>query len=240
MRALSVGPSAATSKRWLSSAEFVVETAATGAEALDLARHYEFDVVVLDLDLAGMNGYEVLHLMRNSRLNVPVLAVSALSLVDAKVRALQLGADDYLTKPFDPTEGLARVQAIIRRSKGFSASVVEVGPLRLDLSAREVAVSGQPVSLTAKEYAIVELLALRKGTTIRKERFLNHLYGGIDEPEIKIIDVFVCKIRRKLADAGCGNLIHTAWGQGYTLREPTEIPLAVPESGWTQVERLAA
>ena len=138
-----------------------------------------------------------------------------------KVKGLGIGADDYLTKPFHKSELIARIQAIIRRSKGHSQSVISAGRLSVNLDTRTVEIDGQPVHLTGKEYAILELLALRKGTTLTKEMFLNHLYGGIDEPELKIIDVFVCKLRKKLSAATNGeNYIETVWGRGYVLREP--------------------
>jgi two-component system cell cycle response regulator CtrA len=109
---------------------------------------------------------------------------------------------------------------VVRRSKGFAQSMLRVGPLELNLDTREVTVGGKPLRLTGKEYAILELLVLRKGMVLTKEAFLNHLYGGMDEPEMKIIDVFVCKLRKKLAVAGAGTLIGTVWGRGYVIRPP--------------------
>ncbi len=131
-----------------------------------------------------------------------------------------MGADDYITKPFDQQELVARIQAIVRRAKGFSQPTLSVGPLTLNLGSREVLVDGRAVHLTGKEYAVLELLTLRKGVVLTKEAFLNHLYGGMDEPEVKIIDVFICKLRKKLASAGAAELIGTVWGRGYVLREP--------------------
>ncbi|MBN9562974.1 MAG: response regulator transcription factor [Alphaproteobacteria bacterium] len=206
----------------LKSGGAVVDQADTGEEALELVRHYDYDVVILDLMLPDMEGYEVVRRMRAARIETPVLIVSGLSRPQAKVKGLGMGADDFITKPFDKAELLARMQAVVRRSKGFSQPTLRVGSLVLNLDSRDVTVEGQPVHLTGKEYAILELLVLRKGMVLTKEAFLNHLYGGMDEPEMKIIDVFVCKLRKKLAQAGGENLIGTVWGRGYMIREPNE------------------
>jgi two-component system cell cycle response regulator CtrA len=153
----------------------------------------------------------------------PILILSGLSELDHKIKGLGFGADDFLTKPFDRRELIARIQAIVRRSKGHSESTIRTGKLVVNLDARVVTVDDNPLHLTAKEYGIIELLSLRKGTTLTKEMFLNHLYGGMDEPELKIIDVFVCKLRKKLTQAtGGSHYIETVWGRGYVLRDPTE------------------
>ncbi len=198
----------------------VVDHAESGEEALELVRHYDYDLMVLDLMLPDLEGYEVVRRMRLGRNHTPVLVLSGLTRPEAKVKALGLGADDFMTKPFDRSELLARVQAVVRRSKGFSQPKLRVGPMQLNLDSREVTVNDQEVHLTGKEYAILELLVLRKGMVLTKEAFLNHLYGGMDEPEMKIIDVFVCKLRKKLAQAGGEHLIGTVWGRGYMIREP--------------------
>jgi two-component system cell cycle response regulator CtrA len=205
----------------LKTSGMVVDQAETGEDAVELSRLYDYDIVILDLILPDMEGYEVVRRMRAARQTTPVLILSGLSRPQAKVKGLGLGADDYITKPFDRQELIARIQAIVRRSKGFSTSRLRVGPLELDIDSREVAVAGSPVHLTGKEFSILELLMLRKGVVLTKEAFLNHLYGGMDEPEVKIIDVFICKLRKKLASSGGDNLIGTVWGRGYVLREPT-------------------
>ncbi|MEX2642779.1 MAG: response regulator transcription factor, partial [Acetobacterales bacterium] len=191
-----------------------------GLDGLEIGRLYDYDLIILDLMLPDMNGYEVLRRLRDSRVTTPVLILSGLSEMDDKIKGLGFGADDYLTKPFDRRELLARMQAIIRRSKGHSRSHIQVGRLSVDLGERAVAFDDQSVHLTGKEYGILELLAMRQGNTLSKEMFLNHLYGGMDEPELKIIDVFICKLRKKLSAVGCDNYIHTVWGRGYVLREP--------------------
>lgn len=207
----------------------IVDHADTGEGALEIARHYEYDVMILDLMLPDIDGYEVIRRMRLSRNRTPIMILSGLTQPQAKVKALGLGADDFVTKPFDKSELLARVQAVVRRSKGFSQPKLHVGPLQLDLHSKEVFVNGRQVHLTGKEYAILELLVLRKGMVLTKEAFLNHLYGGIDEPEVKIIDVFVCKLRKKLQHAGADNMIGTVWGRGYMIREPDpERPVTMP------------
>jgi two-component system cell cycle response regulator CtrA len=204
----------------LKAAAMIVDTADTGEEAMELARLYDYDIIVLDLLLPDMEGYEVVRRLRAARVETPVLILSGLSRPQAKVRGFGMGADDYITKPFDQHELVARIQAIVRRAKGFSQPTLSVGPLTLNLGSREVSVEGRSVHLTGKEYAVLELLTLRKGVVLTKEAFLNHLYGGMDEPEVKIIDVFICKLRKKLAQAGAGELIGTVWGRGYVLRDP--------------------
>ena len=225
----------------LKSGGAVVDEADTGQEAMELVRHYDYDIMVLDLILPDMEGYEVIRRMRAARIDVPVLILSGLSRPQAKVKGLGAGADDFITKPFDRGELVARMQAIVRRSKGFSQPNLRIGNLRLNLDSREVLVGDNQVHLTGKEYAILELLILRKGMVLTKEAFLNHLYGGMDEPEMKIIDVFICKLRKKLQAAGADNLIGTVWGRGYMLRDPngsshpiittSERPFASPELG---------
>ncbi len=212
----------------------VVDHADNGEEGLELARHYDYDIIMLDLILPDIEGFEVVRRLRMTRNDTPVLIVSGVSRPQAKVKGLGLGADDFITKPFDKAELLARMQAIVRRSKGFSQPSLRVGSLVLNLDSHEVFVDNQPVHLTGKEYAILELLVLRKGMVLTKEAFLNPLYGGMDEPEMKIIDVFICKLRKKLAIAGADNLIGTVWGRGYMIREPSA-PLAAHEGAITQL-----
>ena len=207
----------------LRSEGFNVYTTDLGEEGIDLGKLYDYDIIVLDLQLPDMSGFEVLKTLRLAKVQTPVLILSGNAIVEAKVKALGFGADDYMTKPFHKDELVARVQAVIRRSKGHSQSVITTGKLTVNLDAKTVEVDGSRVHLTGKEYQMLELLSLRKGTTLTKEMFLNHLYGGMDEPELKIIDVFICKLRKKLANASEGrNFIETVWGRGYVLRDPDE------------------
>lgn len=192
-----------------------------GEEGIDLAKLYDYDLILLDLDLPDMNGHEVLRQLRLARVETPILILTGDDDTESKIRGFGFGADDYLTKPFHREELIARIHAIIRRSKGHSQSVIKTGDVCVNLDAKTVEVHGKTVHLTGKEYQMLELLSLRKGTTLTKEMFLNHLYGGMDEPELKIIDVFICKLRKKLARATNGhNYIETVWGRGYVLRDP--------------------
>ena len=194
-----------------------------GEEGIDLGKIYDYDIILLDLGLPDISGYEVLRSLRVSKIKTPILILSGSGGVDDKVRGLGFGADDYLVKPFHKDELVARIHAIVRRSKGHAQSVIQTGNLIVNLDTKTVEVDGTRVHLTSKEYQMLELLSLRKGTTLTKEMFLNHLYGGIDEPELKIIDVFICKLRKKLATANTGqHYIETVWGRGYVLRDPKE------------------
>ncbi|MGB0498890.1 MAG: response regulator transcription factor CtrA [Rubricella sp.] len=192
-----------------------------GEEGIDLAKLYDYDLILLDLNLPDMHGHDVLRKLRMARIDTPILILSGIGDLDAKLKGFGHGADDYLTKPVNRDELIARIHAIVRRSKGHAQSVIETGRIRVNLDAKTVDVDGEPVHLTGKEYQMLELLSLRKGTTLTKEMFLNHLYGGMDEPELKIIDVFICKLRKKLATATGGEThIDTVWGRGYVMRDP--------------------
>jgi two-component system, cell cycle response regulator CtrA len=203
--------------------KFVVDTTEFGEDGLEIGKLYDYDIILLDLVLPDIDGYEVLRRLRQSRVSTPILIVSGLGELDNKIKGLGFGADDYLTKPFDRRELIARIHAIVRRSKGHADQIIRTGKLTVNLDSRLAEVESRPLALTGKEYGVLELLSLRKGTTLTKEMFLNHLYGGMDEPEPKIIDVFVCKLRKKLTKATGGeNYIETVWGRGYTLRDPAE------------------
>ncbi len=208
-------------KMMLESSSMVVDATDLGEDGLEIGKLYDYDIIILDLMLPDIDGMEVLRRLRDARVVTPVLILSGLTESENKVKGLAGGADDYLTKPFNKAELIARIQAIVRRSQGHSQSVIETGKLTVNLDARSVDVGGQSIHLTGKEYGILELLSLRKGTTLTKEMFLNHLYGGMDEPELKIIDVFICKLRKKLSTATDGdNYIETVWGRGYVMRDP--------------------
>ncbi len=224
MRILLVEDDPTTSKSiemMLTHANLNVYSTDLGEEGLDLAKLYDYDLILLDLNLPDMNGHEVLRQLRLARVDTPILILSGADDTESKLKGFGFGADDYLTKPFHREELVARIHAIIRRSKGHSQSIIRTGEVEVNLDAKTVTAGGKPVHLTGKEYQMLELLSLRKGTTLTKEMFLNHLYGGMDEPELKIIDVFICKLRKKLSEATGGqNYIETVWGRGYVLRDP--------------------
>ena len=224
MRILLVEDDPTTSKSielMLQNANLNVYATDLGEEGIDLAKLYDYDLILLDLNLPDMNGHEVLRQLRIAKVETPILILSGADDTENKLKGFGFGADDYMTKPFHRQELIARIHAIVRRSKGHAQSVIATGKFTVNLDAKTVEVDGKPVHLTGKEYQMLELLSLRKGTTLTKEMFLNHLYGGMDEPELKIIDVFICKLRKKLSEATGGeNYIETVWGRGYVLRDP--------------------
>ncbi|HIF10332.1 MAG TPA: response regulator transcription factor [Sneathiellales bacterium] len=196
-----------------------------GEEGLDLGKLYDYDIIILDLNLPDMHGYEVLKKLRLSKVDTPILILSGMVEPNNKVEGLTFGADDYLTKPFNKEELIARIHAIVRRSQGHTESIIRTGTLSVNLDTKTVEMDNRRVHLTGKEYSVLELLSLRKGTNLTKEMFLNHLYGGMDEPELKIVDVFICKLRKKLAAVNDGiHYIETVWGRGYVLRDAADTP----------------
>ncbi len=201
----------------LKSDGYVVEHTDTGEDGLDIAKLYELDAILLDINLPDISGHEVIRRLRLAKVGTPVLMLTGQTDINDKVRSLSNGADDYVTKPFHAAELRARLQAIIRRGQGHASNVIHVGALTVHIDEQTARVNGEPLKLSNKEYAILELLCLRQGQVISKEGFLNHLYSGMDEPEMKIIDVFICKLRKKLVDALGHDLITTSWGRGYTI-----------------------
>jgi two-component system cell cycle response regulator CtrA len=232
MRVLLVEDDPTTSKSiemMLTHANLNVYCTDLGEEGIDLAKLYDYDLILLDLGLPDMSGNEVLRQLRLAKVDTPILILTGSDDTENKIKSFGFGADDYLTKPFHREELVARIHAIIRRSKGHSQSIITTGKIGVNLDAKTVEVDNKTVHLTGKEYQMLELLSLRKGTTLTKEMFLNHLYGGMDEPELKIIDVFICKLRKKLCDATDGaNYIETVWGRGYVLRDPVKNEMNEP------------
>lgn len=220
MRVLTIEDDHATSQSMelmMKSEGFNVYVTDLGEEGVDLAKIYEYDLITLDLNLPDMNGLDVLRQIRAAKVTTPIIIISGTSSVEKKVQGLRDGADDFMGKPFHKDELIARAHALIRRSKGHASATITVGAITLDLDGKTVKVLEDRVHLTGREYQMLELLMLRRGTTLTKENFLNHLYGGMDEPELKIIDVFICKLRKKLVDVGAGNHIETVWGRGYRI-----------------------
>jgi two-component system, cell cycle response regulator CtrA len=226
MRVLLIEDDSATAQSielMLKSETFNIYTTDLGEEGIDLGKIYDYDIILLDLNLPDMSGFDVLRKLRVSKVKTPILILSGLAGIEDKIKGLGFGADDYMTKPFHKDELVARINAIVRRSKGHAQSVIETDGLCVDVDRKRVEIDGAQVHLTAKEYQMLELLALRKGRTLTKEMFLSHLYGGMEEPEMKIIDVFICKLRKKLATASGGkDYIETVWGRGYVMREQVE------------------
>ena len=221
-------PTSQSTELMLKADGFNVFTTDLGEEGIDLGKLYAYDIILLDLNLPDISGYEVLRGLRISKINTPILVLSGANSIEDKVKGLGLGADDYLTKPFQRAELVARIRAIVRRSHGHAQSLVQIGDLVVNLDQKSVAVCGAHVHLTTKEYQILELLCIRKGSTLTKEMFLNQLYGGMDEPDMKIVDVFMCKIRKKLAKASGGQeFIETIWGRGYALCEPLDQQMSI-------------
>ena len=204
----------------LSAEAFKIYVTDLGEEGVDLGKIYDYDLILLDLYLPDMGGLEVLRALRAARVTTPVMILSGAQGVETKIKALGCGADDYVTKPFPKDELVARIHALVRRSRGLAESLIHTGELTVDLDARTVKARGVEIYLTGKEYQMLELLSLRKGVTLTKEMFLNHLYGGMDEPDMKIVDVFICKLRRKLAAVMGEHYIETVWGRGHVLRDP--------------------
>jgi len=227
MRVLLIEDDSATARsieRLLEAESFDVDATDLGELGVELGKLYDYDIILLDLNLPDMSGFEVLRTLRVSKVKTPILILSGLAGIEDKCKGLGFGADDYMTKPFHKDELVARIHAIVRRSKGHAQSVIQTGDLIVNLDAKTIEVTGARVHLTGKEYQMLELLSLRKGTFLTKEVLLDCLYGGMDEPEPKIIDVFICKLRKKLANASNGrNYIETVWGRGHVVRNPAEI-----------------
>jgi two-component system, cell cycle response regulator CtrA len=221
VRILLIEPDSATAcgiELLLKSESFNVYTTDLGEEGVDLGKLYDYDIILLELTLPDMSGYEVIRKLRLSKVKTPILILSGMAGVEDKVRGFGLGADDYMTKPFHKDELVARIHAIVRRSKGHADPVIKIGCLAIDISSQVILVHGNPVHLTGKEFDILKLLSLRKNSVVTRDMLLNHMYGGMDEPESKSPDVLMHRLKKKLGSEK--SLIHTIWGRGYVLRDP--------------------
>ena len=212
----------------------VCDTANSAESGIAACRANDYDLVLLDLVLPDQDGFDTIKILRNDiATTAPILVLSGLPSVDDRVQCLNLGADDYLKKPFHKRELLARIHAILRRSSSTTSSVIKIGRLHIDLSKQCVkSDTGKALELTEKEYRIVELMARRMGSVVTKSCFIDHLYSGSEEPEFKIIDVFICKIRNKIK-ALFGNgveYIHTAWGRGYVMEYRPETHTSIQDA----------
>ncbi len=194
-------------------------------EALDLTRFYEYDAVVLRVTDTRPAEIELIRRLRLAGLRCPIMAVAHLLSEATRLRILEAGVDDLIVSAISHEEIFLRVQNQVRRSRGFQSSSLAVGNVEINMNAKKIFVSQTEIGLTKKEYQIVEILALRKGCVLSKEAILDHLYGGLDEPNPKIIDVFICKIRKKLLAAGADDLIQTNWGRGYMIVDRRESEL---------------
>jgi two-component system cell cycle response regulator CtrA len=198
--------------------DIYVDLAAEGGEGIDFARHFDYDAIILDLNLPDMSGFEVLRCLRRAGIDTPVIILSGSAAIDSKVKALNHGADDYMTKPFSNEELVGRLRALVRRSKGHSDSRICFGQMTLDLVAKTVETDGQRVKLSGKEYQILELLSLRRGAAVSKETLINHIYSDGEGPDSPTIGLFMCRLRKKLAAASGGEYyIETVRDQGYLM-----------------------
>ncbi|MBS0960674.1 MULTISPECIES: response regulator transcription factor [Acetobacter] len=211
----------------LNSIGFITDVCSSGHDALEMMRNYNYGLAIIELMLPDMDGFDIINTARSTRLETPIIILSDIDKPHTKIKAFANGADDYIATPCDINELIARIQAILRRSGGFASSVTQIGDLTMDMNSQTVTVSGRPVHLTNKEFSTLKLLMMRKNITLTKEILLDNLYNGQDQPDIKIIDVFICKLRKKLADAGARKLITTIWGRGYILKTP----MAISEQG---------
>ncbi len=224
MRILLIEDDSATAQSiclMLRSEGLIVHDRQKGSEGLHLAREGAYDMILLDLNLPDMSGYDLIKILRKERVGTPIIIISGLAGIQDQVKGLGIGADAYITKPFHKDLLVANMYAVIRRVRGHTRSVIEVGGLELNINEKSFKVDGSGLNLTSKEYALLELLTLRAGAVVTKTAILTHLYPEGRYPEEKIIDVFVSKVRKKISRLSGGvEYIGTIWGKGYTLRDP--------------------
>jgi two-component system cell cycle response regulator CtrA len=201
----------------------MVDHVRTVCDGLMYLQTYEYDIIVVDQALPDMDGCDAICRMRAQGFATPVLMLADYKTGRARAQALRIGADDLLNKPYDRDEFAARIEAVVRRRNGYARSLLRVGALEIDMGSRAVRINENPINVTRKEYAILELMALRKGRVIPKQHFLDHLYSGLDGPETRVIDVFICNLRKKLAAWGLGSLIDTVRGHGYIMRDMVDV-----------------
>ena len=193
----------------------IVDETNDSEEVLDLVKFYDYDAILLRLSENRLGDLELIRRLRVSRVRAPLIAIARSMSVAVRLRVLQTGADDLIVDALSHEEIFMKVQNLIRRSRGFQENAVRLGRVEINMNAKQIYANGKLVTLTKKEYQIAEILALRKGVVLSKEAIIDHLYGGLDEPNPKIIDVFICKIRKKLQAFGVEDFIETNWGLGY-------------------------
>jgi two-component system OmpR family response regulator len=197
-----------------------VTVAVNGGDGIELAKTGDFDVIILDLMLPDMHGYDVCQRLRQDGQHTPILMLTAMDAIEDKIKGIKIGADDYLTKPFDFDELLVRIEALVRRTRNFTqnSNVLTVGDLELDRELLEVKRGGEQIKLTAKELAILELLMSTPGRVFSRTRILNQVWGYSEDPLTNVVDVYIARLRRKIDTKGREPLIETVRGHGYRLK----------------------
>lgn len=200
---------------------YAVDMTRDGREAIHLATINPYDCILLDIMLPGADGWEVLRTLRDGQVRSPVICLTARDAVKDRTTGLDLGADDYLVKPFEWMELLARIRAVIRRSKSQSSTTLKVGDLEINTASKSVCRGSRPIVLAAKEYALLVYLAYHMGKVISRTEIWEHLYDDLDEVGSNVIEVYIASLRRKIDQDQPVKLIHTRRGQGYVLANPT-------------------
>jgi DNA-binding response OmpR family regulator len=209
---------AAILKQGLEEHAFVVDLAYDGEEGLYMAENYPYDALLLDIMLPVMDGLTVLAKLRSKRSDLPVLLITARGEIEDRIRGLNIGADDYITKPFDFYELLARLKSVIRRSKGKPSPLITIDDLVIDTNSRTVQRAGREISLSATEYGLIEYLALNKGRVVSRTELTDHIYNTEFDRDSNVIDVYINHLRKKLDKGFDRQIIHTMRGAGYVLK----------------------
>jgi len=210
---------AAIIKQGLEEEGYVVDVAHDGEEGLYMAESYPIDVMVLDVMLPLMDGLKVLSNLRKKGVQTPVILLTARDALLDKIKGLDTGADDYLTKPFVFEELLARIRSLIRRKTTVKEAVIRIADLEIDTASHQVRRAGKPIALSAKEYSLLEFLAYRKGSVVSRTDIIEHIYNEDADMDSNVVDVYINYLRNKIDKEFSGKLIHTVRGAGYILRE---------------------
>ncbi|UCD34141.1 MAG: response regulator transcription factor [Nitrospiraceae bacterium] len=208
-------------KQGLEENSFTVEVCNDGEEGLFMAENYPYDAILLDIMLPTMDGFTVLHRLRAKKVKVPVLVLTARGGMGDKVRGLDTGADDYLVKPFEFPELIARLKSIIRRNKGEASPLIAIDTLTIDINSRTVTRDDKEIPLSAREYRILVYLALNKGRVLSRDQIAEYIYDPDHDLDSNVIDVYISYLRNKIDKGRKNKLIHTIRGEGYTLKEIT-------------------